>query len=305
MAPPLAQHTHDPRRGIMLKLISVFLFGLMSLQIKLLNDVYPTSEIVFFRSFFAIFPLLPLIVMAGGLVALKVRSVKGQVIRNFIGLIAMVLTFYSLPHVPLATFTTIMFTMPLFVVALAAIFIKEKLTRGRLAAVLVGFAGVLVVLRPDVGGLDYYTLMALLAAFFVAVVTIIVRQLTATENSIAIVFWFTLFCVVLSLMVMLSEFKMPDLRDGLLLIGSGLAGGAGQVLLTQSYRYGQVSILTSFEYTGIIWATAFELYFWSNWPDSYVFLGATIIIGSGLYLLHNATRAARKADLSSAGSKPC
>jgi len=289
MAPPLAQHTHDPRQGISLKLLSVFLFCLMNVQIKLLHGEYPTSQIVFSRSFFALFPLIPLVMAAGGLMALKVKSWKGQTIRNFVGLTAMVLTFYALPHIPLATFTTILFTMPLFVVVLAALILKEPLSGGRLGAVLVGFAGVMIVLRPTMH-MDFYALMALTAAFFVAIVTVIIRQLTATENSIAIVFWFTLFCTIASGLLMLTGFKMPDLHDALLLVGCGLSGGAGQVLLTQAYRFGHVSVLTAFEYTGLIWAVLAELYFWNIFPDLYTFLGAGIIISSGLYLMRHATR---------------
>lgn len=300
-----SSHAHDPRQGILLKILSVLLFSLMSLQVKLLHQTYPTSEIVFARSFFALFPLIPLVLMAGGWAALRVNSYKGQTVRNCVGLFAMILTFYSLPHVPLATFTTIQFTMPLFVVVLAALFLKEKLSGARLGAVLLGFAGVLVVLRPQVGGYDYFSMMALLAAFFVAIVTVILRRLTATENSVSIVFWFTLFCAVLSGCALLLEYRQPDLHDALLLIGSGLSGGAAQVLLTQSYRFGQVSLLAAFEYTGLLWATLFELYFWNKWPDFYVLAGAVIIIGAGLYLISHSTRALRQAGLSSAGGKPC
>lgn len=300
-----SSHSHDPRQGIILKILSVLLFSLMALQVKLLSPGYPTSEIVFSRSFFALFPLIPLVMMAGGVEVLRIKSLKGQTIRNCVGLLAMVLTFYSLPHVPLATFTSIQFTMPLFVVVLAALFLKEQLTGARLGAVLLGFVGVLVILRPTEGGYDFFALMALAAALGVAAVTVILRQLTATENSISIVFWFTLFCTVASGLWLSTEFRMPNLHDALLLIGSGLSGGAAQVLLTQAYRFGQVSLLTAFEYTGIIWATGFELLFWGKIPDFPVFIGAAIIIGSGLYLLRHATRAVKRADLSSAGGKPC
>lgn len=298
-------HSHDPWQGIILKLLSVFLFCLMALQVKLLNGTYPTSEIVFSRSFFAIFPLLPMVVAAGGYKVLRIKSARGLMLRNCVGLGAMVLTFYALPHVPLATFTAIQFTMPLFVVVLAALFLREQLTGARLGAVIAGFIGVLIILRPTPGGYDFYSGMALLAAFFVAMVTVILRQLTATENSLSIVFWFTTFCIACSGVALLFEFRMPDLHDGLLLVGSGLSGGVAQVMLTQAYRFGQVSLLTSFEYSGIIWATGFQLLFWNKFPDLQVFIGTFIIIGAGLYLLRHATRAVKRAGLSSAEGKPC
>lgn len=300
-----ASHAHDPMQGIVLKLLSVLLFAFMALQIKLLEGSYHTSEVIFARSFFALFTLLPLLAAAGGTAILKPSSPKGILIRSVAGMMAMTLSFYSLPHVPLATFTAIQFTMPLFVVILASLFLKERLTGTRLGAVLLGFVGVLIILRPASGGYDFYALVTLGAAFGVATVTVILRQLTATENSISIVFWFTLFCTCVSGLWLLTEYRQPSLHDALLLIGSGLSGGAGQVLLTQAYRFGQVSMLTAFEYTGIIWATGFELLFWHRIPDLQVFIGTAIIIGTGLYLLRHATQAVKDAAPSSASGKPC
>jgi drug/metabolite transporter (DMT)-like permease len=297
-------HIHDLRRAVTLKLLSVFVFCLMAVCIKLLEHTYPTSQIVFCRSFFAIFPLLPLIWLAGQK-SLMTKKPLAHLIRGAIGLAAMVATFYSLPRLPLATFTTIGFTMPLFVVLLAAVYLKEKMSAARLLALLVGFAGVLLVLRPESGFIGYAALIALLSAFLIAVVTVVIRQLTATENSLTIVVWFTLLSTAASGLWMAFEYVTPSWQDGWLLVGSGILGGLGQVLLTQSYRYGQVSILTAFEYTALIWAGLFGYLFWQEIPDKLTFAGAAIIILSGLYVLTHATRAQKRAALSSAASKPC
>lgn len=288
--PPItihSSHVHDPMRGIALKLVSVMFFGLMALCVKLLDGTYPTSEIVFARSLFALLPLLPLLWLAGRQV-LHTRRPLGHLLRGLIGLTAMFTTFYVIPKLPLATFTTISFTMPLFVAVLAAFVLREHLNRHKLAAVLIGFAGILLVLRPGAGLADPASLLALLTAFLVAIIAILIRQLTATENSLSIVLWFTLLCTLLSGSVALFEYIPPSVHDGLLMAGSGLFGGLGQVLLTQSYRYGQVSILTALEYTGLLWAVLFDYLFWREVPDFMTLLGASVIIGSGLYILHQA-----------------
>jgi drug/metabolite transporter (DMT)-like permease len=282
---PDSLHHHDPVKGLVFKLVSVFFFSLMGLQIKLLEQAYPTSQILFSRSAFALIPLVPLIFFSGGWAILKVRSPRALLLRNMVGFVAMILTFWSLPHVPLATFTAIQFTMPLFAAVLAALFIGERMSSSRLLTVITGFAGALLILRPSSATHDFFMGIALLAAFVISISTIILRRLTATERGLAIVFWFTVFSMSVSGLWMLTGYIRPTLHDAILLVGSGLAGGMGQVLLTHSYRFGQVSLLTAFEYTGLIWASLFELIFWNQLPDLQVFAGAAIIILSGLALL--------------------
>ncbi len=304
---PVAAHTthvHDPRRAIALKLVSVFLFTLMGVLIKLLDGHYPTSQVVFARSFFALIPL-GLIVLMVGPKALRTRRPLGHLGRGLLGLTAMIASFYALPRLPLATFTTISFTMPLFGAALAALVLKEKLSRHNLIALLIGFCGVLLVLRPDLGSPGQAELVALASALLVAVVTVVVRQLTATENSISIAVWFTVFCTLASGSLMAFEFVLPSRHDAVVLVLIGLIGGVGQIALTQSFRYGQVALLGAFEYTSLIWASLLGYFFWQEIPTLSIVSGAAIIMLSGLYMLTHATRAMRRAALSSATSKPC
>lgn len=295
---PLAttQHSHNPRKAIILKLVSVFMFSLMAGAVKLLEGKYPTNQLVFARAFFGLFPLIPLVYSAG-LATLRPRRISSHLIRGTVGITAMCLTFYALPRLPLATFTTISFSMPLFVAVLAALYLKEKLTKGGIAALIIGFIGVLVVLRPPEGFGNTAALVAIASAFMVAVVTVVIRQLTATENSLAIVFWFTTLCAASSGALTLFYHIPPiSLHDGLLLVASGLFGGTGQVLLTQSYRFGQVSSLAVLEYTGLVWAILISFLSWGETPDLFMLAGAAIIIGAGSYTMHNSTHGLKKVD---------
>jgi drug/metabolite transporter (DMT)-like permease len=299
-----ARHIHDPKRAIALRLASIFLFTSMAACIKLCEQKYPTSQIVFFRSFFALFPLLPLIYLAG-LKSLHTKRPLGHLGRGILGLAAMSATFFALPRLELATYITLNFTMPLFAAVLAVLWLKEKLKPSQALALLCGFAGVLLILRPDLGLANYAVLVALLGAFLVAIVMIVVRQLTATENSLSIVVWFTLFCTAVSAAVMAFEFVPLTLRDVLLLSSAGLIGGIAQIWLTQSFRYGNVSQLGGLEYTGLLWATLFGYFLWQEVPDSYTLIGAGIIIASGLYMASHATRSQRRLSAVEAAGRVC
>lgn len=276
----------------------------MAACIKLCEQKYPTSQIVFFRSFFALFPLLPLIYLAG-MKSLHTRRPWGHLGRGIIGLLAMTASFFALPRLELATYITINFTVPLFAAVLAVIWLKEKLRFAQSIALLCGFAGVLLVLRPDLGSANYAALVSLLASFLVGIVMVVVRQLTATENSLSIVVWFTLFCTLASGAVMAFEFVPLTTRDFLLLSSAGLIGGVAQVWLTQSFRYGNVSQLGGLEYTGLIWASLFGYLLWNEVPDRYTLLGAGIIIASGLFMASHATRGQKRASLVEAAGRVC
>lgn len=282
-----AGHSHNPKRGILLKLVSVLCFAVMAAQVKLLAHHYPVGELLFARSFFGAIPLIPLVIAAGGLKILHTTRLPTHITRSLIGLTAMSCTFYALPRLPLATMTAFQFTMPLFGTLLGLLWLHEKLSLTRGLAVLAGFGGVLMVLRPPDGADTLAALIALCAAFLVAVITILIRQLTATEPGLRVVTYFTLICSTLSALMLPFDFVMPDGHDALLLIGTGLFGGLGQVLMTQSYRYAQVGVLAIFEYTGLLWAGLFGYLLWGDIPVLLEIAGAVVICGAGIVVLRS------------------
>lgn len=299
--PPAAGHHHDPKRGIILKLVSVLCFAVMSVSVKLLSHTYPVGELLFARSFFAIFPLLPLFFLAGGFRLLHTKRLPTHISRSLIGLTAMGCTFYALPRLPLATMTAFQFTMPLFGALLGIFWLKEKANRLRIIAILTGFVGVLMVLRPPNGADTLAAGIALLAAFLVAIIGILIRQLTATEPGLRVVSYFTIITSALSALMLPFDFIMPSGQDAALLVASGLFGGLGQVLMTQSFRYAPVSVLVIFEYTGLLWASLFGYLFWSDLPVPIEIAGALLICAAGVIVLKSESAAAKTPALQVAG----
>ncbi len=285
-----------PLLGISLKVLSALVFTMMSATLKTLTARYPVGEVVFFRSAFALMPLLVWLAWQGDLInAVRTRNVVGHFKRGFIGTAGMYLGFAALSYLPLHDSIAIGYASPLIVVILAALVLKEQVRAYRWTAVAIGFIGVLVMLSPYLkletfaGGLGngpaLGALCALLGAFCSAGAMIQVRRLTATEKTGAIVFYFFILASVLSLCTMVLGWRMPDALDlGLFVVG-GILGGIGQILLTQSYRHADTSIIAPFEYTTMIWALLFGWFVFGDLPSQTMLTGATIVVGTGLFIV--------------------
>jgi drug/metabolite transporter (DMT)-like permease len=252
-----------PLLGISLKVLSALAFTVMSAGIKHVSATYPTGEIVFFRSAFAILPLLAWLSWRGDLIgAVRTSNLRGHLLRGIISSCGMFAGFVSLAYLPLSDAVAIGYASPLIVVALAALILKETVRAYRWTAVVVGFIGVLFMLMPHLsagalaGGLSngpaVGALFALLGAVCSAGATIQVRRLLKTERTGAIVLYFSLMTTFLGLVTIVLGWRMPGAGDAALLVVIGILGGIGQILLTQSYRYADASLVAPFEYTTMI-----------------------------------------------------
>ena len=282
--------------GESLKILSALAFTLMSSGIKLLSDRYPVGELVFFRSAFAILPLLVWLGWQRGLGdAVRTSNLRGHLLRGIIGSCGMFAGFAGLSWLPLSDAVAIGYAAPLIVVVLAAIVLKETVRAYRWSAVVVGFGGVLIMLSPHFnagtiahmtsGGPAIGALFALFAACCAAVATIQVRKLTATEKTGAIVFYFSLLTTLLGLSTIVLGWRVPTGPEFGLLVLIGTLGGIGQILLTQSYRYGDASLVAPFEYTTMIWALLIGWFGFGQWPQPVVFTGASIVAAAGIFVL--------------------
>jgi drug/metabolite transporter (DMT)-like permease len=286
----------SPLLGISLKLLSALSFTLMSAGIKSLATRYPTGELVFCRSFFALIPLLLWLGWSGGILdALKTSNLKGHFKRGVIGSTGMFCGFTALFFLPLPDAVAIGYAAPLLVVVLAAVVLKERVRIYRWSAVTVGLIGVLIMLSPHLGadqiakgfggGPAIGVAFALAGAFCAAFASIEVRLLTMTERTGAIVFYFTMMTTMLGLCTAALGWNMPDLKDGALLVTIGILGGLGQILLVQAYRFGDASLIAPFEYSTMLWAVGLGWFFFNEWPVSAVLIGAVIVIASGIYVI--------------------
>lgn len=285
-----------PLLGIVLKVLSALAFTVMSAGIKHVSADYPTGEIVFFRSAFAIVPLLVWLAWRGDLInSVRTSNFRGHFLRGIIGSCGMFAGFLGLFFLPLSDSVAIGYASPLIVVVLAAVVLHEKVRAYRWTAVVVGLAGVLVMLAPHLGrgampgglssGPAIGAMFALFGAVCAAISTIQVRRLLATEKTGAIVLYFSLLTALLGLSTVVLGWRMPNPADLALLVMIGILGGIGQILLTQSFRYADASLVAPFEYTTMLWAFLIGWFVFGQAPQQTVVIGAMIVALSGLFVL--------------------
>ncbi len=284
------------RLAISIKLLSVLLFAIMSALVRYLGDRIPLGQVVFFRSIFAILPVIAIYAWRGELAA-AVRTGRplGHLTRGLISVASMFLNFASLARLPLVDATAISFAAPLITVALAALILKERVRIYRWSAVAVGFVGVGVMLWPyfDIGG--YFAVdstsrtigaaCAVTAAFTNSGSVIQTRRLTDSETTASIVFYFSLICTLAGLVSLPFAWVTPDPADLVALISVGVIGGLSHLLLTESYRYGPASLVAPFDYVSLLWAFLFGYLLFGEIPTWFVYAGASIVAASGLFVI--------------------
>ena len=279
---------HGTSYGMALRAAAALSFSLMYALMKWAATLEPVSagEMVFYRSLFGL-PVVLFWVMSskGGLASLSTRRPMVHVWRCALGVTGILLIFQGLRLLPLADTTAISFTAPIFATLLSIVFLKEKVGRHRWMAVILGFLGVLVVLRPGaegappLGGL----LFALGGAFVAASVTVTLRQLGKTESATAIVFWFFVACAAVGGILTLIDGRLHSWPVLAVLAAGGLAGGLAQLLMTSSLQHAPVSRLAPLDYLQMVGAVVLGWLLLSDTPTAATLAGAGLIAGSGLY----------------------
>jgi len=281
--------------GIALRIGAATSFAFMAAMIKLgYAHGVSTPELAFWRFTFGLPPLLTWIAASGNFAAWRTARPMAHVSRAAIGLTTMVLAFSALAYLPLAEATTIGFAAPLFAVILSALVLKEPVGRHRWTAVLLGFAGVVIVMRPESSHLPPIGLaLAITAAFGVGIVTITIRQIGRTEGTQTTVLWFSLLSMLALAPFLFIGGKPHDPTTWAILLALGLFGGCGQLFLTSSLRFAPVSSVVPFDYSQLLWAVLLGWWIFDTHPPTTTWAGAAVIIGSGLYTVYREHRLGR------------
>ena len=283
---PVAAHDRL-RAAIGLRLASVAVFGVMNVLIKMCEGQGAAiREILFFRQFGAALLVGGIVLHGPGWRSLGSRRMHAHVLRAVVGLCAMACTFGAILALPLAEATTIGFTMPIFATILGALVLREQTGWHRWAAVAIGFVGVLIVAQPGGGHFSSWgAALGLAGALLTAAVSILLRQIGRTEAAMTTVFWFsTLSLVPLGLIYALVAAPHPP-SVWLLLLSVGLCGGIAQLAMTSALGLGPVSVVVPFDYSALIWATLWGWLVFDTLPGPATWIGAPIIVGSGLYIV--------------------
>ena len=263
--------------------ISVCAFSLMDVLVKW-SDAYPVGQVLFFRGFCGIIPILFLIPRDRFLNFYKTTRPLLHFKRCLSGLIALVAIFIALRNLPLATVVSITFAAPIFTTIFSIFLLKEKVGLYRWLAVLVGFVGIIVITEPGFSSLNLYYIYPIIFCLGLSYVAIAIRKLSTTEPVWLISFFFSFSISILGLLSLFQGWVMPNFLDLFLLSMVGILGGLANLWLSQSYKYSEVSLVTPLKYLALVFAIIFGYFIWSEVPTLKTLIGALLVILSSFII---------------------
>ncbi|MEN5425453.1 DMT family transporter [Stenotrophomonas pennii] len=292
-------------RAAWLMLGSTLSFGFMALAIRYATAHVPTQEVAFFRNAFGLVALLPMLLRPGR-APLRTQQLPRYFMRSAIGLASMLCAFWALGHLPMAQAVSLSYSTPLFVTIAAVLWLGETVRVRRWAAVIIGFIGVLVIVRPGTGSFSVGSLVAVAAAVLSSVVAIQIKQLTRVDSADTVVFYTYVFWVPLSLIPALFVWQWPAGIAWLWLALTGVLGTLGQLLWTRALRLGEVSALTPISFMQLPLVSVMAWLLFGEALDRWTVIGALVILGSNAYIAHREAVLARRAksEAASAAAKP-
>lgn len=281
--------------GISLKLLATLTLSLMAALVKTVSETVPTGQIVFYRSFFALVPLLIWLGWRNELIdAVRTRNFVGQMRRSLSSTAGMACGFAALGYLPLPDATAIGYFTPIVTTVLAAIILGETVRGARWFALFLGFFGMIVMLLPYFGAGGHAVagdneargaMLGVAAAVFSGYAAIEVRRLAQSERTGAIVFYFSSTAALFGALTAFYAWAPVTPYQVMLLVLSGILGGIGQILLTTSYRYATISTLAPFDYMSLIWAVALGFVVFGDIPHWLVLAGAALVITAGMLVI--------------------
>ncbi|MCW0375514.1 DMT family transporter [Xanthomonas sacchari] len=292
-----------PLRAALLMLASTMAFGLMVVAIRLASAQLSTLQIAFFRNLFGLLFLLPMLLRPGRPLP-RTAQLPRYLLRTAIGLVSMLAGFWAIGHLPLSQAIALSYSTPLFATLAAALWLGETVRLRRWLAVLCGFVGVLLIVRPGAAAFSPGTLVAVLAAVMSALVAIQIKQLARVDAANTVVFYTYAFWVPMSLLPALFVWRWPHGINWLWLLATGLFGTLGQLLWTHALRLGEVSALTPISFTQLPLVALFGWWLFDETPDGGTVLGALVILGANAYIAHREAVLARRAARAGAGTPP-
>ena len=263
------------------------LFACMGACIKLVSEDASNEWIVFFRNFFGLMLLIPLI-SRYGVDNLKTNIMRWHLARSVAGLGAMYCFFYSIAHIPLAESVLLSYTTPLFAPVLAVLMLGELLTLSLLVAMLVGFCGVYFIVNPEFTAFSTISMIALLSGFLAAIAMTCIRRMARSEPTTRIVFYYSIICASLSVIPLFFAESLPSFYCIMVLCVIGVLATLGQLALTQGYSKANVAVVGPFTYSTVVFAVLLGWLFWSEIPNWLTSVGIVLVITAGsVALMHN------------------
>jgi drug/metabolite transporter (DMT)-like permease len=279
----------DLRRGAAYMIASAFFFTLMGVGVKLAAQALPNAVIVFLRNALGLVFLLPWL-LRPGLSGLATRRLGEHAVRGLAGLAAMSCFFFAIAHLRLADALLLNYSLPIFVPFVERGWLGEPLPPRVWRGILLGFAGLIVVLRPGLGVLQPAALVGLLSALFAATAQVGVRKLTLSEPTVRIVFYFSVIATLGSLPFAALSWRDPEPAEWAPLLGLGLAATLGQLCLTRAYAQAPAAQVGPFIYSSVLFGGLFDWWLWRRLPDAAFAAGGLLVCAAGVVLLRDAAR---------------
>lgn len=276
-------------RGALWMIASGLGFTFMALMIKLLGGRLDSFQIAFFRCLIGFLAILPLVAYYGAS-SLRTSALRIHLLRGIFGLVAMFASYYAVARMPLASYTALSFTKPLFSTVLAVIILHEVVRWRRWTATLAGFVGVLVMVRPGADTFDTAALFALADALSIAFLVTLVKRLPAGETTLVMLFYFGVFSTAASLPPAILVWQAPTQTEYALLVGIGVLGVLSQSFWIRAYRAGEASVVAPFDYLRLLFAGAAGFLAFGELVDGWTLAGAGIIVVSTVYIARREAR---------------
>jgi drug/metabolite transporter (DMT)-like permease len=323
-----APATDRPLAGVLSLVVGIAVFSVQDLIIKLISDSYPVHEAMAIRGIVALPILLALVAVTGGLPGLLSRHAPVLALRGTVMFSAYTSYYLGLAALPFAICISLYFVAPIFMTLLSALVLKEPVSRRKWAAVIVGFVGILIVLRPERDVFDPVALLPIYSGFAYAVSATIARKMGGEATAPVMAFYANGIYLAAGLIMgaalagsvlppgegksvsfLLRPWSIPAPADLALLAACGAIAAVGTTLLTQAYRLSSPSTVAPFEYTALIWSLIYGWAVWGEVPDGVAWAGIALVVTAGLYTLSQAhpepTRAAAAAWASECSSEAC
>ncbi|OUR78791.1 hypothetical protein A9Q83_06195 [Alphaproteobacteria bacterium 46_93_T64] len=288
-------------KGACWMLAGSVLFSFMSVGVKYVGQGMDSFEIGFLRAFLGLIVIVPF-VLYRGIGSLRTSIFKMHLFRSCVGITAMLATFYSITHMPLADATALTFTRPLFLIVLAFLFLGEIIRWRRGLATLVGFAGVLIMVQAQ-AEMGFATAVGLFAAFMVACVSVIIKKLTVTEHPTTIMFYFGLIGSVIAFVPASQVWITPTWEQLAVLIAVSIVGTGGNFCMIRAFGIGEATAVSPFDYTRLIFSGILAYFIFSEVPTLGMIAGAFIIVGSSIYIMQREARVKARTKASESVSR--
>jgi drug/metabolite transporter (DMT)-like permease len=296
LATPIGQLPVAPEAlsGLVFMLVSTALFAAMHGSIRYVSSAIHPFEIAFFRNLFALLVVLPWFVRYG-LRPLRTRRLGLHGIRALLNIVAMLSFFYALTITPLSQVTALGFTAPIFATLLAALVLGEVVRLRRWNAIGIGFAGVLIILRPGLDAIGPGQLLTLFSSLIWACALLVIKTLSRTDGSVTIISYMALLMIPLTALPAAFVWHWPDAMQLAWLVLIGLLGGTGQLLMTEALRRADTAVVMPLDFCKLIWVTLLAYLAFGEVPDEFTWLGGAVVFASVLYITLRERRLAEPA----------